>query len=168
MIETDLMSHIPTQQMSNLGSVSKLPTQANPRKFWTRKIRVYLDALVTHKNDECRQVENLMKEKFKILANLQEENTFELEILKNKDKLLANATEKQTRSRKTLPTMKTDQISKLESEIKAQVMRRDELSQWGFNSYVISYRLKVRTMEVLIDRAQRLKQGGSAITVQEL
>ena len=154
MIETDLMSMIPTQQMlTNLGSVSKLQTQPNPRKFWTKKIRVYLDALVTHKNDECRQVENLLKEKLRILANLQEENTFELEILKNKDRQLTNATEKQTRSRKILPSIRSDQISKLESEIKTQIARRDELSQWGFNSYVISYRLKVRTMEVVIERA---------------
>lgn len=45
----------------------------------------------------------------------------------------------------------------IERHLKAETVRRDELSQWGFGSYVISYKVKVRMMEELIDKAQRLK-----------
>ena len=39
----------------------------------------------------------------------------------------------------------------MEEKIRLQINRRDFLSQWGFNNYVISYRIKVRMMEDLID-----------------
>jgi hypothetical protein len=49
--------------------------------------------------------------------------------------------------------VKSKQEVDLEWLIKQQIARRDELSQWGFNSYVISYTIKVRTMEDLVDKA---------------
>ena len=45
----------------------------------------------------------------------------------------------------------------MEAKVKEQVERRNELSQWGFNSHVISYRIKVRMMEDIIDKAQRYR-----------
>ena len=40
----------------------------------------------------------------------------------------------------------------LEARVKKAIAKRDELSQWGFNSYLISYRIKVRMMEDLLDK----------------
>lgn len=40
--------------------------------------------------------------------------------------------------------------------MKKEISRRDELLGWGFNSYVIEFRIKVRMMEDLVDKAQRL------------
>lgn len=45
------------------------------------------------------------------------------------------------------------QVETLEEKIRQAIHRRDFLSQWGFNNYVISYRIKVRMMEDLIDKA---------------
>jgi hypothetical protein len=46
-------------------------------------------------------------------------------------------------------------VDGLELAIYHQQIRRDELSQWGFHSYVISYRIKVRMMEDILDKIQR-------------
>jgi hypothetical protein len=43
-------------------------------------------------------------------------------------------------------------IKQLEDKIKEQIEKKNELSYWGFNSYVISYRIKVRMMEQLVDK----------------
>ena len=44
-------------------------------------------------------------------------------------------------------------IADLEEKIHKSTWRRDYLSQWGFHSYVISFRIKVRLTEELIDMA---------------
>ena len=56
----------------------------------------------------------------------------------------------------------------MEEKIRLQIERRDFLSQWGFNNYVISYRVKVRMMEDLIDKAQRLRQQPNKVLEDEV
>ena len=48
----------------------------------------------------------------------------------------------------------TDMIMmSVEEGIRKEIQRRDSLSTWSLNSYVISYTIKVRMMESIIDRA---------------
>lgn len=53
-------------------------------------------------------------------------------------------------------TYKFEEEELIKAKFKQQIARRDFLSQWGLNNYVISYTIKIRMMEELIDKAQRL------------
>jgi hypothetical protein len=48
------------------------------------------------------------------------------------------------------------------------VERRDQISQWGYINLVISFRIKVRVMEDLIDKAQNTNLKSDQEAQQEL
>lgn len=44
-------------------------------------------------------------------------------------------------------------VLELQSKIRDEIARKQEFDTWGFNNYIIEYRLKVRMTEDVIDCA---------------
>ena len=52
-----------------------------------------------------------------------------------------------------IPAKVEKKITFLVNAVRNATVRRDYLSQWGLNNWVVTYRIKVRLMEDLIDLA---------------
>ena len=62
----------------------------------------------------------------------------------------------------------SDKIAKLKRKINKETDRYAELNSWGLNSYCIALTLKVRTLEDLIDCAQRCQIKSDSDVQREL
>lgn len=47
-------------------------------------------------------------------------------------------------------------LVKVQKKLKNEIKRNDEFTTWGFHDYIISYVVKVRVLEDLIDCAQKV------------
>ncbi len=134
---------------------------------WLEKIRDVWNQLEYHHNPACIQIEDKLRDNRQLIQKLKNENTFESEVLNFKQqKLTAKVNQKIKNDQTTKQSNK--QVEAIEEKIRQAIHRRDFLSQWGFNNYVISYRIKVRMMEDLIDKAQRLRTQPNSQLEQEL
>ena len=57
---------------------------------------------------------------------------------------------------------------RLEEQVRLQLERRDALSAWGLHNYFVSYNVKIRMMEDLVDKAQRFKLKPDVFLEQEI
>ena len=123
---------------------------------WLDRIQLAWEDLENNSNSVCVDLENEVKANKKGIRRLTDDNQFELNALARRNDYI-NTVEVRVKGNvvKNKPNLK--KIEAVEEKIRYTTWRRDCLSQWGFNSYVISFRIKVRLTEELIDMAQRLK-----------
>ena len=106
-----------------------------------------------HKNAECVSYENRIKANKVKMSQIIGESQVEYEILHLRERTL-NQEEEKKRSQQ--PDAQKRLEADLQYKIKRQIQKRDELSQWGHNNQLVSLRIKVRTMEEVVEQAQRM------------
>lgn len=137
--------------------------------IWITKIQKLWRRLNRRRNQEVVRIQNEIKKNKRYIGDTMRENLFELDVNFNDQQILLNWTREKNSVNKHLKSNGDQKkVLELQSKIRDEIARKQEFDTWGFNNYIIEYRLKVRMTEDVIDCAQRLLVKNDAKTQREL
>ena len=97
------------------------------------------------------------------------ENLFELDVNSHDQKRFLQLNRFHNKVKRSLKEGKEiKKIKELQLKIRDEMDRNAELNTWGFHNHIISYRIKVRMTEDIIDLAQKVQLKPNAHVKREL
>ena len=134
---------------------------------WVNKIQTLWEKLESHKDySDVIRIEEQIKENKQII------NVIHFEYIKENARGISGSVKymEKVKARMKIPSIQKleKKLLKVQKRIQKSSDRNAELNIWGVSSHVISYTIKCRVLEDLIDCAQRCKVRADATVEREL
>ena len=142
---------------SSLGLLSYGGSSVVQHNLMQRIQKLWIDINLLNYSEIARIKNRIRENKIKI-NQLMRDNLFELDVNAHEQRQLLKVNRVNKKVRQLVKTSKDQKkIKELQSRIRTEIDRQIELNTWGFHNHIISYKIKVRMTEDIIDLAQKVK-----------